>query len=129
MAIQLLFYKVLLPGFVQNSMQHPCIIPIYRFLQVFHSSPCGATYKYIDMATSWKNSYFILSERSDFYMVYNLLAAVHALPMHILTLLSVDETLLPHYMNGFTNFRCLPYNVEMTPLTLKYINSVLSEFT
>ena len=35
------------------------------------------------MATTWKNSCFILSERSDFHMVDNLSVAVHALPMHI----------------------------------------------
>ena len=33
--IQLLFFRVLLPGFVQNSMQHSCVVPIKLFLQVF----------------------------------------------------------------------------------------------
>ena len=43
---------------------------------------------YSSLATAWKTFCFILSERSDFHMVNNLLIAVHALPMHILTLLS-----------------------------------------
>ena len=43
--------------------------------------------------------------RSDFYMVVNQSMAVHALPMHMLILLSVDEILLPRYMNWSTNFR------------------------
>ena len=37
-------------------------------------------------------------------MVDNLSIAVHALPMHMLTFLSVNETLLPRYMNWSTNF-------------------------
>ena len=52
------------------------------------------------MATAWKNSCFILSERSDFHMVSNL-------SMHILTSFCVDEILLPEYMKWFTNFRGL----------------------
>ena len=48
--------------------------------------------------TAWKNSWFILSERSDFLMINNL-SAVHAFVRCMLTLLSVDEILLPKYLN------------------------------
>ena len=48
-------------------------------------------------------------------MVVNLLMTVHALPMRVLTLISVDEILLLRYMNWSTNFRGLPFNGEMTP--------------
>ena len=85
------------------------------------------TYSSSDMVTSWKNFNFILSERSDFYMVVNLSIAVHVLPMHMLTLLLVDEIVLPKYMNKSINFRGLAFNEEMTPSWLKR-NSVLSEF-
>ena len=51
-------------------------------------------YNSIDMATARKNSHFILSERQGFFMFDNLLIAVHAFPMSILTLLSLDEILL-----------------------------------
>ena len=46
------------------------------------------------MTTAWKNSHFISSERSDFQMVDNLSTVLHALSIHMLTSLSVDEILL-----------------------------------
>ena len=39
-------------------------------------------YSNIDTATIWMNYRFILSKRSDFYIVVNLWIAVHALPWH-----------------------------------------------
>ena len=64
------------------------------------------------MTTGWKNSCFILS---DFHMDVNWSIAVHALPMHIWTSLSVDEILLPKNVKWSTNFRGLPFNAEMAP--------------
>ena len=80
-------------------------------------------------ATAWKNSHFILSERSDFLMVDNLSIALHALPKYMLTSLSVDEILLPKYINWSTNFRRLTFNDETVPSWLKHINWILSVFT
>ena len=68
------------------------------------------------MATTWKNSNFILSERSDFYMDDNLSIAVHAFLMSMLTLLSVDEILQLNWSNDFRGF-----NEEMSPYWLKYM--------
>ena len=68
----------------------------------------------------------ILSEGSDFYMVINLSKAVHAFPMHMLILLSVDEILLLRYINWFTNFRGLLFNEKIAPSWLKYIDYFLS---
>ena len=60
-------------------------------------------YSSTDTATDWMNSRFILSVRSDIYMVDNNLSmADHAffLMRTILTTsLSVDEILLPSYLN------------------------------
>ena len=42
-------------------------------------------------------------------MVINLSVSVCASPMHMLTLLSVEEILLPMYMNWYTNFRGLSF--------------------
>ena len=56
------------------------------------------------IATAWKNSFFILSERLDFLLVVNQSIAVHAFPMCMLTSLSGDEMLLPKYMNWSINF-------------------------
>ena len=53
---------------------------------------------------------------------------VHALLICMLTSSSVNEILLLRYTNWFTNFRGLPFNEEMAPSWLKYMNSVLSEF-
>ncbi len=72
------------------------------------------------MAVVWKNSHFILSERTDFHMVVNLSIADHAFPMLLLTSLSVDEILLPRYMNFSTNFRGLSFNEKMTFSSLKH---------
>ena len=33
-AVQIPFCWVLLPGFIQNSMQDPCVIPTYRFVKI-----------------------------------------------------------------------------------------------
>ena len=53
---------------------------------------------------------FILSERSDFHIVVRLEITVYALSMQMLTLLSVDEILLPKCMNWSINFRGLVFN-------------------
>ena len=54
-----------------------------------------------DIDTSWKNSCFISSRRSDFHM-----------PM--LTLLSVDEILLPKYVKSSTDFKVLSFNIMIS---------------
>ena len=81
------------------------------------------------MATAWKNSCFILLERSDFHMVVSQSIIVHhALPMHMLTLLSIDGILLLRNVKWSTNFRGLPFYEEIVPSLLKYLNSVLFDF-
>ena len=55
-------------------------------------------------------SYLILWGRLDFHMVVNVLIAVHACFLHILTSLSVDEILLPKYVKLCINFRGLLFN-------------------
>ena len=54
-------------------------------------------------------------------MIDNLSIAVHAFAGSISTSLSVDETLLPKYVNLFTNFKWLPLRVEMAVPHLKHI--------
>ena len=58
----------------------------------------------------------------------NLSIAIDVDPLRFLTLLSVDEILLPTYMKGPTNFRGLLFNVEMSPFSLKRMIFVLFEF-
>ena len=86
-------------------------------------------YNSTDIDTAWKTYHNILSGISDFHRVINLLIAVRALSMHLLMLLSVDEILLPRYVNWCTNFRGLPFQEEIALSWLKHMNSVLSEFT
>ena len=54
---------------------------------------------HIVVLTARKNYHFTPSERSDFHMTVNLSITVYALPIRLLTSLSVDEILLPSYMN------------------------------
>ena len=72
-------------------------------------------YNSTDASTAWINSLFVLSEKSDFHMVDNLLIAVHASPMRMLISLSVDKLLLMRYMIWTTNFKALPYKEEIVP--------------
>ena len=59
-------------------------------------------YNSIDTATASKKPSFVLSERSDFQR-QSVFSSVW-LPMRMLTSLSVDEMLLPGYVNWSTNF-------------------------
>ena len=81
----------------------------------------------IDMITAWKKLHFILSDKSDFHMIDNLSIAVLAFTRHILTSNSVDEMLLPRYVNLY--FKEPPASAEMSPFWLKHMYFVLSAFT
>ena len=52
-------------------------------------------YRSIDTTAAWKKLRFILSVRSDFHMIDSLSIAVYDYASHVLTSVSVDETLLP----------------------------------
>ena len=78
-----------------------------------------------DTATAKKKSCFIALERSNFHMIDNLSIAVHTFAVHMLTLLSVDEILLPKYVNRPTNFRSLSLKLVMAPSYLKHVIFVL----
>ena len=67
--------------------------------------------------------------RSDFHMIDSLLISVHAFARRVLMSLSVDEILLPRYMNFSTNLRELSLRVEMSLSWLKHMYSILSTFT
>ena len=67
--------------------------------------------------------------RSDFHMTDSLLIAVHAFASHVLMSFSVDETPLPRFVNLSTSFKGPPFGVEMLPLWLKDMYSVLSVLT
>ena len=72
--------------------------------------------------------HFILSNRSNFHISDSLSIAIHTFAKWILTLVSVDETLLLRYVNLSTNFRGPQFTVEMGPSHLKHIYSVLFAF-
>ena len=55
--------------------------------------------------TNWKKSLLILSERSDYHMINNLLIAVHTSARCILTSLLVDEILPPREEKNQNGFR------------------------
>ena len=62
----------------------------------------------IDTIAAWKKLRFILSVRSDFYMIDSLSIAVHAFVSRVSMSFSVDETLLPRQVNLSTSFREVP---------------------
>ena len=86
-------------------------------------------YSNIDTTAAWKKFCFYLSDKTGFDMIDRVLIALPAFAMSILISLSVDETLLPRYVNLSTNFRKPPFEVEMSPSWLKHIQSVLFAFT
>ena len=69
----------------------------------------------IDTTAARKKLRFILSVRSDFHMTDSLSIAVHAFVSRVSMSFSVDETLLPRYVNLSTSFREVPSSVEMWP--------------
>ena len=95
------------------SVQHIASLSIFHQLSSlsisFKSKWCSPTVVLI-----WLH----LSVLSDFHMVNNQSIAVHAFPMHILTSLSVDEILVPRYINWSTYFRGLPFNMVWVPMVL-----------
>ena len=80
-------------------------------------------YNRIDSTAVRRKILFILSDKSDFHMIDDLSIVVHTFASHILRLFSVDETLLPGYVNLSTSFREPPFSVEMSPF---YINTCTS---
>ena len=62
-------------------------------------------------------------------MINNLSIAVHGFARRILMSISVDETLLPRYVNLSTNFRESPFRVDMSLSWFKHMYLVLSAFT
>ena len=85
-------------------------------------------YSSTDTSTATKNSYFIFSEKSDFHMIDNLSIALQDFALCMLTSFSVDEILLPRYMNCSTNFRGLPLK-GIALSCLKHMDPVLLAFT
>ena len=78
----------------------------------------------MDIATAWKKSHLILSDRLDFHMFNNLLIASHTFARHMLTSLSIDEILLPWHVNCSTNFRGFPSLKKTKEFSLKcYTNA------
>ena len=122
------FCRVLLSVVVQNSMQHSHSFYLAAFSSSvsLESMLCSHTVVLTRLQLE-RISLFILSKRSDFHMVDNLSIVVYALPIHMLTSLSVDEILLPRYMNCSTNFRGLQFN-EMVPSWLKHELLLISKF-
>ena len=96
--------------------------------------PLVHPYSSIDMVTAWKKKpvfiflFFILLYRADFHKIDYLSIAVHIFTRQMLISLSVDEILLPRYLNLSTNFRGLPLRVEKVSSRLKHVYYVLFAF-
>ena len=88
-----------------------------RFIKFQARQPYYST----DTAYTWKNSYFISSAKLDFLIISALAINDYGFPMCTLTLISVDEILLPKYVEWSTNFRGLPYYPYMTLFGFKIL--------
>ena len=66
-------------------------------------------------------------QRTHFYIIDRLSIAVHTFFMCMLTFLFVDEILLPRSVKWSTNFRSLPFNIEMASSCLKSEVTFLGE--
>ena len=62
-------------------------------------------------------------------MIDSLSVAVHAFVSCVSMSFSVDETLLPRQLTLSTSFREVPSSVEMSPVRLKHMYSVLGALT
>ena len=71
----------------------------------------------------------ILSVTSEFHMTDSLSQVAPAFARFVLISFLVDETLLPRSVNFSTIFRELPFSVEMSPVWLKHMYSVLCALT
>ena len=93
------------------SKQHASLCSSYLAFSLcllLKSNWCNHTVV-LTLVCLWRNP-ILFYQLSDFHMVVNLSIAVHALLIHLVTSFSVDEILLPRYMNRSTNFRVLSFN-------------------
>ena len=95
------------------------------FASVFVVHP----YSCIGTTAAWKKSSFILTDTPGFYMIDSLSIPVHVFAWLILTPLLVDEMLPSRYVGLSTNFRRLPFRVEMDPSRFRHMYSILFAFT
>ena len=128
-AVQLLFCWVLPPELLQYSSQHSCVIVSSFFFcirlgGVHEVHPYSST----DTAAALKKLPYNLSDRSDFHMTDNLSIAIHAFATSVLVSFLVHKTLLPWCVKLSTSFRETPFIMEILPLWLKCMFSVLSAF-
>ena len=79
-----------------------------RFVSI-HPYSCTVT------AITWKKSSFILSDKSDFHMIDSLSIVFHTFARCMWTSLSVDEMLLPRFVNRSTDFKGLLRWVATAP--------------
>ena len=102
-ALQLLFCKVMLAGFVVSGT--------FSSSFFFKSFLVVQPYNRTHTATAKKTSPSILSEISNFPIVDNLSVIVHGFITRMLISFSVDEILQPKYVKLSTNFSGLPFIV------------------
>ena len=75
----------------------------FFYMDVWHESRWCRQIEVLTQPEPGKNP-ILFYQRSDFHMTDNVSLAVHAFAWCMLTLLSVDEILLPRCVNRFTSF-------------------------
>ena len=109
---------------VSRSEQHPGVNSSQSLLKIHSVHPHSSM-----NTASARKKYFILSDRSNFYMIYNLSIVLLVYTRRMLTSFFVNKMLLPRYVNWSANSWGFPLRVEIVPFYLKHIFSVLFAFT
>ena len=68
---------------------------------------------------AWKKYSVLLLDRVDFSMIDYLSVVLHALTQGMFISLSVDEIVLPRYVDRSANFRTLPLKHRLTPIVIR----------
>ena len=112
-AIKQLVCEVLPPGVVQYCSEHSCVGAVKIFL-------CSASIQQYLHDRWLEKMHFILSVKSDFRVTDRLSITVHSFASHVMMSISLDETLLPKYVNLSTSFRELTFSEEMSSILFAY---------
>ena len=106
-------------------------LPSSSFFLRFVSIQVVHSYSSMDTTAASKKLRFILPDRSDLHMTDSLSIVVHVFGRRVLMSFSVDEMLLPRYVNLSTSFWDPPFRVEIFLFWFwsKHMYSVLSALT
>ena len=106
------------------------VVPFYLYWIHFLSIHIVNLYNIMISPTSYKKSGFIITDWWILHLISNLSIAFHAFPLaYVENFFSLNEILLPRYMNYSNSFKGLPLVLKMYRSYLNHMKSVLFAFT